>query len=95
MFRMPFLVMSLPTSDFSKYVFIEVADTGKGIPSELHEKVFERFYHMNDISYTGIEGTGIGLSLSKDYVELHSGQIILESEPGKGRILKFIFPSTC
>jgi signal transduction histidine kinase/ligand-binding sensor domain-containing protein/DNA-binding response OmpR family regulator len=69
---------------FEKYACITVSDNGKGIPAELHEKVFERFYHINDTFYSGIEGTGIGLSLSKDYVELHGGKILLESEPGKG-----------
>ncbi len=70
--------------DFRKFVRISVIDTGKGIPPELQEKVFERFFHLNDAFYSGIEGTGIGLSLSKDYVELHGGQVLLESKPGKG-----------
>jgi signal transduction histidine kinase/ligand-binding sensor domain-containing protein/DNA-binding response OmpR family regulator len=83
---------SMPPSDFDKYLCIDVADTGKGIPSELHEKVFERFYHMNDVTYTGIEGAGIGLSLSKDFVELHGGRIILDSEPGKGSHFKVYIP---
>jgi len=79
-------------SPFEDFVCISVSDNGKGIPAELHEKVFERFYHIPDNFYSGIEGTGIGLSLSKDYAELHGGKILLESEPGKGSIFSVYLP---
>ncbi|MCG8310054.1 MAG: ATP-binding protein [Cytophagales bacterium] len=66
----------------AKTLIIKVEDSGKGIKSSEHQQVFERFYQVNsDDSETG---TGIGLSLAKEMVELHGGKIAVESEEGKG-----------
>lgn len=65
---------------------LQVADTGIGIPLEKQEKIFERFYQVEN----GCEGSGIGLSLIQRLVELHHGRIVLQSEVGKGSILQFI-----
>jgi signal transduction histidine kinase/DNA-binding response OmpR family regulator len=62
-------------------VQITISDTGKGISTDQLQKVFERFYQgTGDYS----SGTGIGLNLSKEYVELHNGRIELESATGVG-----------
>ena len=53
--------------------------SGKGIPKNLQEKVFERFYQVNGSNPGVNNGTGIGLSLVKSMVELHHGKIMLES----------------
>jgi signal transduction histidine kinase/ligand-binding sensor domain-containing protein/DNA-binding response OmpR family regulator len=66
-----------------KHVQLVVSNSGKGIPKNLQEKVFERFYQINDHSNAINAGTGIGLSLVKKLVELHHGKITLESEPDK------------
>jgi len=58
---------------------ISVKDTGIGISPQYQERIFERFYQVNSDNI----GTGIGLSLVKRLVDLHHGQITLESEPGK------------
>ncbi len=61
---------------------IKVEDSGKGINSSQHQQIFKRFYQVNsDDSETG---TGIGLSLVKEMVELHHGKITVFSEEGKG-----------
>jgi two-component system phosphate regulon sensor histidine kinase PhoR len=60
-------------------VFIEVADTGYGIPKEHLDMIFERFYKVGEH-----KGTGIGLSISKIIVEAHDGKIWVESEKEKG-----------
>jgi len=57
-----------------------VNDTGIGIPNEDHEKIFNRFTKLDIFT----EGTGLGLSIVKKNVELLNGNILLESEPGKG-----------
>lgn len=65
-------------------VVIKVADTGRGIPSGLQDKVFDRFYQVNEADNRDAEGTGIGLALVKELVEVCRGEINLESEQGEG-----------
>lgn len=65
----------------NKIVTIEVHDTGLGIPSELQDKIFERF---NRGSRSDGNGCGLGLSIVKEIVERHSGHITLISEPQSG-----------
>lgn len=64
--------------------FIEVSDTGIGIADHNKAKVFDRFFMDNDVSAILNQGSGIGLSIVKEFVELHGGQISVESEVGKG-----------
>ncbi|MDW5290266.1 two-component regulator propeller domain-containing protein [Formosa sp. PL04] len=64
----------------TNYIEIIVEDTGIGLDKEQLKKVFSRFYNV-DINKTG---TGIGLNFSKGLVELHGGEIFVESEFGKG-----------
>ena len=65
-------------------VEISIADTGIGIPDELQEKIFDRFYQVNNSSTRNFEGTGIGLALCKELVSLHHGDIKVKSEDGAG-----------
>ena len=63
---------------------IKIVDTGIGIHPEKQEKIFERFF-QNDIPGSMVnQGSGIGLSITKEFVKLHGGTITVESEPGKG-----------
>lgn len=65
-------------------MFFKISDTGCGISAEEREKIFTNFYRADKIDKEGPEGTGIGLALAKGIVEQHHGQIIVESEVGKG-----------
>jgi two-component system phosphate regulon sensor histidine kinase PhoR len=65
-----------------KAVTIEVEDTGKGIPGEEQERVFERFYRGS--THPEVEGFGLGLSIAKRMVDVMGGQIGLRSTPGEG-----------
>ncbi|MFA5167287.1 MAG: HAMP domain-containing sensor histidine kinase [Candidatus Omnitrophota bacterium] len=67
-------------------VRFEMADTGPGIPPEYQEKIFDKFERIMTEKQ---EGTGLGLPIAKDIIELHHGKLWVESEPGKGS--KFIF----
>ena len=67
---------------------LQVIDTGIGIPLEKQEKIFERFYQIEN----GREGSGIGLSLVQRLVELHHGRIVLQSEVGKGSTFTIYLP---
>lgn len=70
-------------------VQVSVADTGPGISEEDLTRVFDKFYQAREKVSTDISGTGIGLAIAKEIVELHGGKIWAESEKGSGA--KFIF----
>jgi signal transduction histidine kinase len=65
-------------------VVLEVADTGCGIPEGELPRVFERFYRVAGAAGRAHDGSGIGLSLVRELVELHGGRITVESEIGRG-----------
>ena len=69
-----------------------ISDTGIGIPQEFYNKIFDRFYQVQNIISRIYEGTGLGLAISKAYVELMGGKIWLSSEPGKGTSFYFTIP---
>lgn len=74
-----------------RFLIIEVSDNGIGIPKESQEKIFSRFYQASN-SKEITTGTGIGLSLVKALVEIHKGEIIVESTPKFGSIFKVRLP---
>jgi signal transduction histidine kinase len=71
-------------------VRIEVRDTGIGVAPDDQERIFEEFRQVG--RERSREGTGLGLTLTKRFVELHGGRIWLESTPGKGSTFTFILP---
>ncbi len=75
-------------SKVGNFVNISISDSGIGIPRMKIPKIFDRFYQVNGSQTREQEGTGIGLALTKELVELHKGKIEVESEEGRGT--KFI-----
>ena len=71
---------------------ISVADTGIGIAPEDHERIFEEFRQVGTNYAQKREGTGLGLSLTRKFVEMHGGKIWVESELGKGATFTFTLP---
>jgi PAS domain S-box-containing protein len=69
-----------------------VKDTGIGIPPEHHDKIFERFYQVDNLISRKFGGTGLGLSICKAYVEILGGRIWLISQPGQGSDFRFTIP---
>ncbi len=76
----------------SDTVLFYVKDTGHGIEKERHHAIFDRFVQANLEHIRSIEGSGLGLSIVKGYVEKLKGSIWLDSEPGKGSIFYFSVP---
>lgn len=77
-------------------VLFSVRDTGIGIPADLREKIFDRFFHGSTLLpqlNTSQEGAGVGLALTKSLVELHKGKITVDSVAGGGSLFKVILPS--
>ncbi len=73
-------------------LIFHVVDPGIGISKEHQEIIFERFRQANDVGTNFKDGFGLGLSITKSYVELLGGEIWVESEPGKGASFFFTIP---
>lgn len=73
-------------------IFLKVIDAGVGIPKEKQSLIFEKFGQVDSSLTRQAEGTGIGLSLVKKFVEAHDGEIKVDSEIGKGSTFTVIFP---
>ncbi|MBC7888261.1 MAG: response regulator [Ferruginibacter sp.] len=74
------------------FIHIKVSDSGIGIPAEMHDKIFERFYQHTAPGDVQNSGSGIGLAITKEFVKLHGGKIMVESEPEKGTCFTVILP---
>ena len=70
---------------------IQVEDTGSGIPKEIQSKIFEPFFTTKEVG----KGTGLGLSLVYEIIQKHEGQIVVDSQPGKGTLFKIFLPDDC
>jgi len=77
---------------FEKWIQITISDTGCGISPEHINHVFDRFYQAEHQDNSHYEGTGIGLALTKELVELHYGIIKVESEQGIGTSFTITLP---
>lgn len=78
-----------------KSVRVEVKDTGVGISKENQRKLFRKFYQVQQrggLTKQEGSGTGLGLIIAKEIINLHGGKIYLESEPGKGSTFSFTLP---
>ena len=73
--------------------WIEVSDTGPGIPVEHRARVFERFYRIDKSRSREIGGAGLGLSLARLAVEAHGGRIELDSSDSGGATFRIVLPS--
>jgi len=75
----------------NRYVQVSVCDNGIGIGKDQQERIFSRFYRVDDLA-SHISGLGIGLYISKDIIVRHGGTLTVESEPGKGSEFSFKIP---
>jgi signal transduction histidine kinase len=70
---------------------VSVADTGVGIAPEDQEAVFEEFRQVGTADKK-VEGTGLGLTLSRKFIELHGGRVWVQSQVGVGSTFRFTIP---
>lgn len=73
-------------------VCFEIVDTGIGIRPEDRPYIFDRFFRGQDVNQSSISGTGLGLSIVKEIVEIHDGDIEIESEIGLGTTFRIWLP---
>lgn len=78
--------------DKHQRLVLTVADTGIGIPADKQDRIFESFEQADGSTAREYGGTGLGLTITKQLVELHGGKIIVESEVGKGSRFSFSLP---
>lgn len=84
--------IALRVKEKSNFAVIEVADTGIGMPKDQRAVIFERFASNRETNANANkQGTGIGLNLVKELVDLHHGYIEVQSEPGKGTTFTIMF----
>lgn len=76
-----------------KYLTLEVRDHGEGIPEQLREKVFERFYRVDNSRNSETGGSGLGLAIVSTIVARHGGTIIAVETPGGGATLRVSIPA--
>ncbi len=84
--------ISVATRLNSSYVAISVSDTGVGISKDNQEKIFDRFFRVEDSEIQEVPGTGLGLAIVRSLVEMHGGQIDVESNLGEGSTFTFTVP---
>ena len=75
-----------------EFIEIKISDNGIGISEDNLGKIFDRFYQVDNNLSKAYEGTGVGLSLTKELVEIHKGSIDVKSEEGKGSSFGVLLP---
>lgn len=78
----------------TEFLKVSIINSGEGIAHENIEKVFDRYYQVNNVQNRKVEGTGIGLSLVKNYIELQSGKVNVVSDSGTDTTFSFYLPLT-
>ncbi|MBB3696852.1 response regulator [Flammeovirga yaeyamensis] len=84
--------ISMSVTQENEFVKITLEDTGIGIPKEQIKFLFDRFYQVEKLKNAKHRGTGIGLAFTKSLVDLHHGEITVDSKVNKGTIFTLTFP---
>ena len=85
-------MVNIILEDLGGFVQVRVIDNGAGIAEEDLDKVFDKFYSVTKVKRAGVKGTGLGLPIAKEIVELHRGRIWVDSQPGRGSRFSFTLP---
>ena len=80
------------TKNRDRFLVIEIIDEGIGIDSSFHQKIFDKFFRIPTGNIHAIKGFGLGLAYSKKIIEMHNGEITVESETDKGSVFIITLP---
>ncbi len=86
------IIIKAKRSTTASMVEFAIEDTGKGIPRESLQRIFEKFEQVDREVKPGVKGTGLGLSICRQIVEAHSGKITVASDLNKGSMFSFTMP---
>jgi PAS domain S-box-containing protein len=84
--------IGVEVEDRGSELFVQVRDSGVGIPAEHLSRIFDRFYRVPLPAGATVEGTGLGLTICKAVIEEHGGRIWVESAAGQGSVFSLIIP---
>jgi two-component system phosphate regulon sensor histidine kinase PhoR len=84
--------ITIQTSNTQNYLVIKISDKGIGIEKEYQEKVFDKFFRKPNNNLHNVKGFGLGLAYIKTIIELHRGEIKLESEKQVGTTFTITIP---
>ncbi|MFH0925339.1 MAG: ATP-binding protein [bacterium] len=74
------------------FIQIDITDSGIGLPRNQLDKIFEKFYQVDQSNTRRYKGTGLGLAITKKILELHGGEIWAKSKKGEGSTFSFTLP---
>lgn len=87
------LAQRAPDENFKQpAIEVSVIDSGYGIEAADIEKIFKKFEQVSSAQQAGVRGTGLGLTITKEIIQMHGGKIWAESEVGKGSKFSFLLP---
>ncbi|MBU42740.1 MAG: hypothetical protein CMN76_05940 [Spirochaetaceae bacterium] len=84
--------VTISARSLEDYIEVQIRDTGIGIPPDKREEIFQPFNQANQSIARSYGGTGLGLYIVRQLVELHGGQVDLQSRPGRGSTFSFTIP---
>lgn len=84
--------INIRTENISSGIIIKISDKGIGMSKEAVQKIFDRFFRVSTGNVHDVKGFGLGLSYVKNIVDMHSGEITVKSELGKGSTFKVYLP---
>lgn len=84
--------VNIITEEDEEFSYIKVADTGIGIPEELQDRIFERFFRVDKSRSKANGGTGLGLAIVKHSCIANGGDVTVDSKPGEGTVFTLRFP---
>jgi signal transduction histidine kinase len=84
--------VTVAVTNDEKYLQIVISDTGRGIPAKDREKIFEEFYQVDRSISRDYEGMGLGLALTRRFVDKMLGTVRVESAPGEGSVFTIHLP---